>query len=73
MGTFPTPDRQIVLKFDNIIFDLGSKNYCTGIGFSGGDTGGGNVEMSFSYTNDNNDYMPYTNASIVTKTQSTIY
>ena len=73
MGTFPTPDRQIVLKFDNIIFDLGSKNYCTGVGFSGGDTGGGNVEMSFSYTNDNNDYMPYTNASIVTKTQSTTY
>ena len=73
MGTFPTPNRQIVLKFDNIIFDLGSKNYCTGIGFSGGDTGGGNVEVSFAYTNDNNDYMPYTNASIVTKTQSTTY
>lgn len=71
--TFPTPSRQIVLKFDNIIFDLGEKNYCTGIGFSGGDTGGGNVEVSFSYTNDNNDYMPYTNATIVTKSQSTIY
>jgi hypothetical protein len=73
MGTFPTPDRQIVLKFDNIIFDLGSKNYLTGVGFSGGDTGGGNVEASFSYTNDSNDYMPYTNATIVTKSQSTIY
>jgi len=70
---FPTPSRQIVLKFDSIVFDLGSKNYCTSIGLSGGDTGGGNVEMAFSYTNTNNDYMPYTNGSIVTKTQSAIY
>ena len=71
MASFPEPDRSIILKFDNIIFDLGSKNFCTGVGFSGGDTGGGNVEMSFSYTNNNNDYMPYTNASIVSKAQGT--
>jgi len=34
--------------------DLGTKNYCTGIGFSGGDTGGGNVEATISYENTEN-------------------
>lgn len=40
---------------DYFIWDLGTKNYITGIDFSGGDTGGNNVEVTFSYRNDYND------------------
>ena len=84
MGTFPTPDREIKIVMGPIpnvsdpsaptwfVIDLGKKNYLTGISFSGGDTGGGNVEATFSYANTNNDFVPY-KGTIVTLTQSTKY
>jgi hypothetical protein len=37
------------------VWDLGTKNYLTNIGVSGGDTGGGNVELTLSYQNDQSD------------------
>lgn len=37
------------------VWDLGTKNYLTNIGVSGGDTGGGNVELTLSYQNDYSD------------------
>jgi len=57
-------DRPIRLVFEKFpsppspqyhILDLGSKNYVTSIGTSGGDTGGGNVETTISYQNDYSD------------------
>ena len=57
-------DRPIRLVFEKFpsppavqyhIIDLGSKNYVTSIGTSGGDTGGGNVETTMSYQNDYSD------------------
>ena len=69
MGDFPTPNREIKVVIGPeasnpsaptwFVIDLGKKNYLTGISFSGGDTGGGNVEATFSYTNTNNDFVPY--------------
>lgn len=37
------------------IWDLGSKNYLNNISVSGGDAGGGNVELTLSYQNDYSD------------------
>jgi hypothetical protein len=47
-------DRKIVLKFDTqtgstLEIDLGSKNKLTSVNYTGGDTGGGNATMTFSY------------------------
>ena len=47
-------DRAIVLTFDNkagatMEIDLGSKNKLTSVNYTGGDTGGGNATMTFSY------------------------
>lgn len=61
-----TQDKEIKLvarEFDSsepavenkFIWDLGNKNYLTNIGYSGGDTGGGNVEVTLSYTNAESD------------------
>ena len=84
MGTFPTPNREIKIVMGPIpnpsdpsaptsfVIDLGKKNYLTGISFSGGDTGGGNVAATFSYANTNNDFVPY-KGTPVTLTQSTKY
>ena len=59
--SYPVPDRAIKFTLGNSSggthdkeIDLGSKNYCTAIGFSGGDTGGGNVEATISYENTEN-------------------
>ena len=56
--SYPVPDRTVKFTLGNSSggtydkeIDLGTKNYCTGIGFSGGDTGGGNVEATISYEN----------------------
>ena len=56
--SYPVPDRAVKFTLGNSsggtydkAIDLGTKNYCTGIGFSGGDTGGGNVEATISYEN----------------------
>lgn len=37
-------------------WNLGQKNYLTNVSVSGGDTGGGNVEVSMSYQNDCSDF-----------------
>jgi hypothetical protein len=59
----PTPNREIKIimghELNRFVIDLGKKNYLTEISFSGGDVGGGNVEATFSYTNTNNDFVPY--------------
>ena len=59
--SYPVPDRAVKFTLGNSSggtydkeIDLGSKNYCTGIGLSGGDTGGGNVEATISYENAEN-------------------
>tara|TARA_R110000744_G_scaffold20622_5_gene54110 strand:+ start:130 stop:1152 length:1023 start_codon:yes stop_codon:yes gene_type:complete len=57
-ASYPVPDREVNFdlgeysggSYDKKI-DLGSKNLCTGISFSGGDTGGGNVEATINYEN----------------------
>lgn len=38
---------------DSLTIDLGSKNKLNSVNYSGGDTGGGNVEISYSFTSDN--------------------
>jgi len=58
VASYPVPDREVNFglgeysggSYDKQI-DLGSKNFCTGISFSGGDTGGGNVEATINYEN----------------------
>lgn len=49
-------------------FVLGDKNYLTGIEVSGGDTGGGNVEVTFNYQNDYSDFFSVSDAGIQTFT-----
>tara|TARA_R110000824_G_scaffold97880_1_gene233631 strand:- start:102 stop:1160 length:1059 start_codon:yes stop_codon:yes gene_type:complete len=76
MGDFPTPNREIKIvmghESSKFVIDLGKRNYLTGVSFSGGDVGGGNVEATFSYANTNNDFVPY-KGTPVTLTQSTKY
>jgi len=44
-------DRNILIELeDGTQFDLGGKNKLQSVGYTGGDTGGGNVSMTFSYT-----------------------
>jgi hypothetical protein len=39
------------------VWDLGEKNYVTSIEYSGGDTGGGNVEATINYSNQHSDFV----------------
>ena len=41
------------------VWDLGTKNYLDNVSASGGDTGGGNVELTLSYKNDYSDLVHY--------------
>jgi hypothetical protein len=50
---------------DYLQLNLGDKNYLTNIEFSGGDTGGGNVEATLSYQNDNSDFIAVKNSSVL--------
>ena len=44
-------DRTIVIKDQaGTVIDLGTKNKLTSVSYSGGDTGGGNATVSFSYS-----------------------
>ena len=46
--------RQIVIKDDaGTVIDLGGNNKLSSVSYSGGDTGGGNVSVSYSYSNFN--------------------
>jgi hypothetical protein len=43
-------NRNILIELeDGTQFDFGSKNKLQSVGYTGGDTGGGNVSMTFSY------------------------
>lgn len=46
------------------VWDLGTKNYLDNISTSGGDTSGGNVELTLSYKNDYSDLVQYKGATI---------
>lgn len=47
-------NKQIVIKLcDGTTFDLGSKNKLTTVNYAGGDTGGGNSTVTYSYRNFN--------------------
>ena len=49
-----TAERQIVISLDQAIsFDLGTKNRLSSVSYGGGDATGGNVSISYSYTNFN--------------------
>jgi hypothetical protein len=44
-------NKQIVIKLcDGTVIDLGSKNKLTSVNFTGGDTGGSNATITYSYT-----------------------
>lgn len=43
---------QIVLT-DSTVFQLGKKNKLTNVGYAGGDAGGGNVSLTYSFANSN--------------------
>lgn len=62
-----TLDETIKLVIDNgYTFDLGTKNRLSSINFAGGDAGGGNATMTFSYTNFNDlQVIDYTSGNIV--------
>ena len=51
--------------------DLGDRNYLTSINFSGGDTGGGNVEATLSFQNDFGDFHIFSNIASVHSNIST--
>ena len=46
------------------VWDLGQKNYLTSISHSGGDAGGGNVETTLTYQNDNSDIVMARDTSV---------
>jgi len=50
------------------IWDLGKRNYLTSIDHSGGDTGGGNVETTFTYQNDTSDIVIARDTSVLNLT-----
>ena len=47
---------QITINAGSFTWNMGDKNYLSNYSTSGGDTGGGNVEISFTYINENNDF-----------------
>jgi len=47
-------DRQIIIRDDaGTVIDLGSKNKLSSVSYTGGDTGGGNATVTYSYSNFN--------------------
>jgi hypothetical protein len=49
-----TAEEQIIIRLaDSTVFDLGTKNRLSSVSYGGGDAGGGNVSISYSYTNFN--------------------
>lgn len=47
---------QITINAGSFGWNMGDKNYLADYSTSGGDTGGGNAEISFTYVNENNDF-----------------
>lgn len=67
---------KIVAIADNTnyyVWDLGQRNYLNNVSVSGGDTGGGNVELTLSYQNDYSELVIARGSSIQTITSSAIY
>ena len=60
-ATIPTTNPLIYTYF---VWDLSTKNYLSSISYSGGDTGGGNTELTLEYANTFNDYVPYRHTAI---------
>lgn len=58
---------------DYFIWDLGKKNYLTSIEYSGGDTGGGNVESTLNYTNEFSDFVVAKNSTVLDLTNNGPY
>ena len=54
VGQNPSPS-----STNPICWHLGQRNYLTNIDYSGGDVGGGNVEVTLSYQNDHGDFLPW--------------
>ena len=49
-----TAEERILIRLkDGTVFDLGSKNRLSSVSYGGGDAAGGNVSISYSYTNFN--------------------
>ena len=49
-----TSEERILIRLqDGTVFDLGSKNRLSSVSYGGGDAAGGNVSISYSYTNFN--------------------
>ncbi len=47
-------DRSIIIKDNAVtVINLGSKNKLSSVSYSGGDTGGGNSTVTYSYSNFN--------------------
>lgn len=65
-------NKTIELKLcDGTIINLGTKNKLTSVNYTGGDTGGGNVEMTFSYQTFNDFTYTGSSAANVTTTTTT--
>ena len=53
------------------IFDLGQKNFVSDVSVSGGDSAGGNAELTISYANEHSDFVIAREASVQTITNPT--
>ena len=61
------------LSDKKFVWDLGKRNYLTSIEYSGGDTGGGNVEATINYTNQYSDFVVTRTESVLDLTHSSTY
>jgi len=57
---FPSPPTSTYF-----VWDLGQHNYLTDISYTGGDTGGGNTQLSMTYQNDRSDFVLVKDTSVV--------
>ena len=74
---FATPDEEIKvvasLGSNYYVWDLGSKNFLTGVDESMASTPNTRGEYTLSYSNRRHDFVPYINSSILTLTQTGTY
>jgi len=76
-NTFATPDEEIkvvaLLGSNYYVWDLGSKNFLTGVERSMASTPDTRGEYTLSFSNRRHDFVPYVNSSILTLTQTGTY
>ena len=66
--------KKIVSGMDTLfIWDLGDKNYLADLSYSGGDAGGGNVEVTLSYQNDFSDAVLAKDSFVASLSSSTTF